>query len=293
MIAPLFLGLLYTVAAPSVVRGWPMIPAATARQGWTQRNSAVRRIPTTIPTISTTDSSSSRSNGSALWALRKMGSDNENRDGLAASYIPLDDLLDQPITCDPDFGCVLDDDDGVAYRMEAPFVVGVPAIAPIVAFLTFDYCAKAYRALTEFLSSNKWVAVDGGAYQAKMITPAINGLVVPAIALLFATLTSTTITTLRQRQVDVRRAINMEAGELRAIECLLDAIEAGPVQDQCRDYVRSCVCCDCVCDRGVARFDSSLGLITHTRKQFCAAHSIYEPHLGRMPSTSRTGRRCD
>jgi Protein of unknown function (DUF4239) len=70
-----------------------------------------------------------------------------------------------------------------------------------------------------------------------VLYPLVNGLVVPAVALLFATLTSTTVSTLRQRQVDVRRAINMEAGELRAIECLLDAIPAGPVQDQCRDYV--------------------------------------------------------
>ena len=74
--------------------------------------------------------------------------------------------------------------------------------------------------------------------QGRLLAPTINGLVVPAVALLYATLTSTTITTLRQRQVDVRRAINMEAGELRTIECLLDSIEEGPVQDQCRDYVR-------------------------------------------------------
>lgn len=73
--------------------------------------------------------------------------------------------------------------------------------------------------------------------QNRLLVPAINGLVIPAVALLFATMTSTTISTLRQRQVDVRRAINMEAGELRSIECLLDAIEEGPVQDQCRDYV--------------------------------------------------------
>lgn len=184
----------------------------------------------------TRTTSRSRAGLTVLSAFKN--SDSENRDGLAASYIPLDDLLDQPITCDPDFGCLLDDEDTLAYRMESPLVVGIPALAPFVAFFTFDACAKVYRALTEFLSSNKWVAVDGGAYQAKMITPAINGLVVPAIALLFATLTSTTITTLRQRQVDVRRAINMEAGELRAIECLLDAITPGFVQDQCRDYVR-------------------------------------------------------
>jgi hypothetical protein len=78
--------------------------------------------------------------------------------------------------------------------------------------------------------------------QNKLLTPTVNGLVVPAVALLFATLTSTTITTLRQRQVEIRRAINMEAGELRAIECLLDSIVHGPVQDQCREYVSRLRC---------------------------------------------------
>lgn len=174
-----------------------------------------------------------------LFRDRHEDDDDSDKHGPAAKYIPLDNhLLDQYITCDPDFPCDEDDEAGDdKYSTESLIVVGIPAISPFLAFCSFEYFAKAYSNLAEFLSTNRWVAVDGGAYQAKIITPAINGLVVPAIALLFATLTSTTITTLRQRQVDVRRAINMEAGELRAIEGLLDAIQAGTVQDQCRDYV--------------------------------------------------------
>jgi Protein of unknown function (DUF4239) len=185
--------------------------------------------------------SSSRSDQLQRTALAVLfgpgkGDDHYN-DGPAAKYIPLDDLLeDHPITCDPDFPCD-DDDNTKKYSNESLLVIGVPVVAPFLAYLSFEYIAKGYSYFTELLSSNNWIAVDGGAFQAKIIAPAINGLVVPAIALLFATLTSNTITTLRQRQVDVRRAINMEAGELRAIECLLDAIEAGTVQDQCRDYV--------------------------------------------------------
>lgn len=182
---------------------------------------------------------------SAFFRPNANSDDDDNNYGPAARYIPIDDIMldHQFITCDPDgdFPCVStngdDDEDDRKYSTESLLVVGVPAVSPFLAFFSFEYFAKAYSAFSEMLSSNKWVAVDGGAYQAKIIAPAINGLVVPAIALLFATLTSTTITTLRQRQVDVRKAINMEAGELRAVECLLDAIDEGIVQDQCRDYV--------------------------------------------------------
>ena len=167
----------------------------------------------------------------------------------ASAYIPLDDVLlyDQPITCVPDLPCIGDDDTNSATSTSSltdfwsALLVLLPIVTPIIAFFTFESCAKAFSNFNDFLSQgNKWVAVDGGAYQARIIAPAINGLVVPAVALLFATLISTTITTLRQRQVEIRRSINMEAGELRAMECLFDAIDPGFIQDQCRSYV-SCL----------------------------------------------------
>ena len=170
----------------------------------------------------------------------------KNDDVPASAYIPLDDVLlyDQPITCDPDMPCRSDDDitSGTSASSLTDFwsllLVVVPLVTPIIAFFTFESCAKSFSNFNDFLSQgNKWVAVDGGAYQARIIAPAINGLVVPAVALLFATLISTTITTLRQRQVEIRRSINMEAGELRAMECLFDAIDPGFIQDQCRAYV--------------------------------------------------------
>lgn len=113
----------------------------------------------------------------------------------------------------------------------------VPLVAPIIAFLTYEYIAGGFDFMVEALSNNNWVAVDGGAYQAKIIGPAINGIVVPAIAVLFATLTSNTISNLRLRQVDIRRAINMEAGELRALECTVNAFPAGSTQDRCRSFL--------------------------------------------------------
>jgi hypothetical protein len=121
--------------------------------------------------------------------------------------------------------------------VEAYFEFFVPLLAPFVAFLSYDLVASAFANFVELLSDKNWVAVDGGAYQAKIIAPAINGVVVPAIAVLFATLTSNTISNLRLRQVSVRLAINIEASELRVLECLVNSFPPGPIQDRCRSYL--------------------------------------------------------
>ena len=53
----------------------------------------------------------------------------------------------------------------------------------------------------------------------------------------FATLTSTTISSLRERQVSVRNSINMEAGELRALEVLMESFPSGAFKSRARDYL--------------------------------------------------------
>lgn len=171
-----------------------------------------------------------------------IGGNNNNdyttTESIGTDYIPLE------ITCDPDNmhpDCLSDIDvpGYMGYDRERFLNLFIPAISPLVAFLTFDFIAETYSTLIELLDTTKnWVAVDGGAFQARIMTPAINGLVVPATSLLFATLISTTITTLRQRQVDVRNAINMEAGELRALECYVDSYTSpSHEQDLSRDYL--------------------------------------------------------
>ena len=83
----------------------------------------------------------------------------------------------------------------------------IPVLMPMLAYSTYELTAQLFDSLVEFVSSNNWVAVDGGAYQSSIITPAINGLVVPSMALLFATLMSNTINTLRQRQMQIRTSL--------------------------------------------------------------------------------------
>eukprot|EP00522_Entomoneis_paludosa_P008695 CAMPEP_0172443832 /NCGR_PEP_ID=MMETSP1065-20121228/4024_1 /TAXON_ID=265537 /ORGANISM="Amphiprora paludosa, Strain CCMP125" /LENGTH=437 /DNA_ID=CAMNT_0013194179 /DNA_START=389 /DNA_END=1702 /DNA_ORIENTATION=- len=113
----------------------------------------------------------------------------------------------------------------------------IPIVAPVIAFLSYDLVAGSFSSLLTVVANNNWVAVDGGSFQAKIITPTINGVVLPAISVLFATLTSTTIRTLRDRQLDIRASINEEAGELRAMEYLLAAYPDAAMQALCRQYL--------------------------------------------------------
>ena len=123
------------------------------------------------------------------------------------------------------------------FDLESFFEVLVPLVTPVVAFMSYEWIASAFDLVVEALSDKNWVAVDGGAYQAKIIAPVTNGVVVPAIAVLFATLTSTTIGTLRTRQVDIRKAINMEAGEIRVLETLISSYPSNEIKQKCRHYV--------------------------------------------------------
>jgi len=114
----------------------------------------------------------------------------------------------------------------------------IPILSPILAFLTYEMTAQVFDLIIEALSDRNWVAVDGGQYQTQIITPAVNGIVVPAIALLFATLISNTINTLRQRQLDIRTTLNTEAGEMRTLQSVVDCFPQDIVdQMHLREYL--------------------------------------------------------
>ena len=67
-------------------------------------------------------------------------------------------------------------------------------LTPLVSFLTSQ--------VINFIDvSRTWVPVDGNQYQIAILTPTIIGIVVPTIAILFGTLVSMSVSTLRQRQV--------------------------------------------------------------------------------------------
>ncbi|CAE8721061.1 unnamed protein product, partial [Polarella glacialis] len=62
------------------------------------------------------------------------------------------------------------------------------------------------------------------------LTPATNGIVISSLAIAFGTLTSVTISSLRQRQKEVRQSLNKEACELALLQAMLVA-NIGPVRN--------------------------------------------------------------
>jgi hypothetical protein len=113
----------------------------------------------------------------------------------------------------------------------------IPMVIPVMAYFLYDPTAEGFAAALDKIANRNWVAVDGGDYQAKMIAPAINGVVVPAISILFANLIGTTISTLRQRQLDIRTTINVEAGQIRILQSLIESFSDVTARNQCRIYL--------------------------------------------------------
>lgn len=117
-------------------------------------------------------------------------------------------------------------------------VIIIPILSPICAYLAYDDVAKLFNAFIDLLNINRtWAPVDGGAYQARIIAPAINGIVIPAISILFATLISNTVATLRQRQIEIHTCLNTEAGDLRVLSSMVSAFPSSLKRDKCREYL--------------------------------------------------------
>jgi len=104
-------------------------------------------------------------------------------------------------------------EDEVRDRQDTYFLIA--AILPtIVAFVSWQGISFG---LSEFLDANGVKAVDGNQFANNLLRPTITGVVVPVISIALATLVSTTVNVLRQRQVDLRAFVNKEACEIRLL----------------------------------------------------------------------------
>ena len=95
----------------------------------------------------------------------------------------------------------------------------LPPVVPIVAFYTYDEVVFAFQRTIGLVAKNTWLS-DGSKEPA--ITSALNSIVIPTSAILYATLTATTVNALRQRQQSIREGLNKEASELRILQGLLE-----------------------------------------------------------------------
>ena len=101
----------------------------------------------------------------------------------------------------------------------------LPVVAPVLAFASYQQVAGFARLAFDALSkARNYESVDGGAYEIAILTPTINGVVMPALSIAFGTLTATTINTLRQRQLDARTQLNRELSDLQMLRVILEIV---------------------------------------------------------------------
>ena len=79
----------------------------------------------------------------------------------------------------------------------------LPFVPPVFAFNLYDDVLSLITWAIDNAPGN-WVAVDGGKAQVELLTPTINGVILPAISIALGTLSATTISSLRDRQIALR-----------------------------------------------------------------------------------------
>jgi hypothetical protein len=85
----------------------------------------------------------------------------------------------------------------------------LPVLLPIVAYNGYDEVLSFVTWLIDNGPGN-WAAVDGGKEQVSLLQPPINGVILPAISIALGTLSATTISSLRDRQITLRECLHKE-----------------------------------------------------------------------------------
>ena len=102
----------------------------------------------------------------------------------------------------------------------------VPFLCPIAAFFSYDFVVHCFHELVT--ASRPWFSVDGGSAETLLITPVINGIVLPSTSVVLGTLMASTLTSLRQRQINIRACLNKEACDIRTMDSVVNALYAQP-----------------------------------------------------------------
>lgn len=134
-----------------------------------------------------------------------------------------------------------------------PYLVLIPLLCNVLAFTSFHAVQDTYEHMYEMFAKAMGVNfkfVDGGNIQAQMISPTLNGIVLPTASLLFSTMVSNTIGTLRGRIQDIKMCLNKEAADIFKLSTLIDLYpddgyvnhmtkESVPsLRKQCKQYLR-------------------------------------------------------
>jgi hypothetical protein len=112
-----------------------------------------------------------------------------------------------------------------------------PFVVPFAVFHTFEGAMSLFHDIINIISIDvKWVMVDGGQYQATILAPTINGVVLPTLSISLATLVAQTITNLRQRENAIRTCLNKEVSDMRTLQSAVESIFGGTDELRAEKY---------------------------------------------------------
>ena len=101
----------------------------------------------------------------------------------------------------------------------------IPLLVAFVSFSTFRPMSHFLYGLVEWTSNNKWLPSTDEQInlQTNVITQVVNGPVITSISVLFASLVSTTIANLHERQVTIQQSLIREVHRQRLLKTLLNS----------------------------------------------------------------------
>lgn len=111
-------------------------------------------------------------------------------------------------------------------------LASLPITIPVVAFNTFDGTSDTFH---------RWIVLAGSGnpnFNMEEVSIEANGIVVQSIALLFATMASVTVSSLRERLRELRIHLNNEASILQELIYFIDTMSiSASTRDICMNYV--------------------------------------------------------
>lgn len=114
------------------------------------------------------------------------------------------------------------------------FLWAIPVLSSLFAFLSFKSMTHGFHAIVEKMSHNAWTPSSDAELdlQTQVITQVVNGPVITSISVLFATLVSTTVSFLHDRQIRMKSLFVTQIDELRILQgVLLKQMPASLQQD--------------------------------------------------------------
>lgn len=124
------------------------------------------------------------------------------------------------------------DDSEARHFLENQLFILAPFFAAFASFFLYPTASRWFHSIAVLLSNNKWVPVDGGQLQWSVLLPALNGVVMTCVSLLYANLISTTGTQLRNRQIKIQESLTTEIDGIRGLAQLLPFYPEGEVGAQ-------------------------------------------------------------